>query len=85
MADYRLRAYRRFPQKRMLQIVIYLKETNSEEVYKTTFELEETLHIFSNGFPAYLLCAGLFFEARNVSSRDMLPDSDAEDGLYVLP
>ncbi|MGF1677091.1 MAG: Rpn family recombination-promoting nuclease/putative transposase [Rivularia sp. (in: cyanobacteria)] len=46
MADYRLRGYRRFPQKRMLQVVIYLKQTNSEEVYKTTFELEETLHRF---------------------------------------
>lgn len=46
MADYRLRAYRRFPNKRMLQVVIYLKETNSEEVYKTTFELEQTIHRF---------------------------------------
>ncbi|MGD1871638.1 MAG: Rpn family recombination-promoting nuclease/putative transposase [Mastigocoleus sp.] len=46
MTDYRLRVYRRFPEKRMRQVVIYLKETNSEEVYKTTFELEETLHRF---------------------------------------
>ncbi|MEA5597678.1 Rpn family recombination-promoting nuclease/putative transposase [Rivularia sp. UHCC 0363] len=46
MADYRLRGYRRFPQKRMRQVVIYLRKTNSEEVYKTTFELEETLHRF---------------------------------------
>ncbi len=46
MADYRLRGYRRFPDKRMRQVVIYLKKTNSEEVYKTTFELEETLHRF---------------------------------------
>ena len=46
MADYRLRGYRRFPNKRMHQVVINLKETNSEVVYKTTFELEETLHRF---------------------------------------
>ncbi|MGB3652819.1 MAG: Rpn family recombination-promoting nuclease/putative transposase [Rivularia sp. (in: cyanobacteria)] len=46
MADYRLRGYRRFPNKRMLQVVIYLKETNSQEVYKTTFELEQTIHRF---------------------------------------
>ncbi|MEM7555108.1 MAG: Rpn family recombination-promoting nuclease/putative transposase [Cyanobacteria bacterium P01_A01_bin.84] len=46
MTDYRLRVYRRFPEKRMRQVVIYLKETNSEEVFKNTFELEETLHRF---------------------------------------
>lgn len=46
MTDYRLRGYRRFPEKRMLQVIIYLKKTNSEEVYKTTFELEQTIHRF---------------------------------------
>ncbi|MGB7378078.1 MAG: Rpn family recombination-promoting nuclease/putative transposase [Rivularia sp. (in: cyanobacteria)] len=46
MTDYRLRGYRRFPEKRMLQVVIYLKKSNSEEVYKTTFELEQTIHRF---------------------------------------
>ena len=46
MTDYRLRVYRRFPDKKMRQVVIYLKQTNSEEVYKTKFELEETTHRF---------------------------------------
>ncbi len=46
MTDYRLRVYRRFPDKKMRQVVIYLKKTNSEEVYKSKFELEETIHRF---------------------------------------
>jgi predicted transposase YdaD len=40
MADYRLRVYRRFPEKRMLQVVIYLKPTTSELVYQTTFNIQ---------------------------------------------
>ena len=46
MTDYRLRVYRRFPDKKMRQVVIYLKQTSSEEVYKTKFELEDTTHRF---------------------------------------
>jgi predicted transposase/invertase (TIGR01784 family) len=30
MADYRLRVYRRFPRKRMVQVVLYLRQTTSE-------------------------------------------------------
>ncbi|MEM6353224.1 MAG: Rpn family recombination-promoting nuclease/putative transposase [Cyanobacteria bacterium P01_D01_bin.14] len=39
MADYRLRVYRRFPQKAMRQIVIYLQPSQSAAVYQTTFEI----------------------------------------------
>jgi predicted transposase/invertase (TIGR01784 family) len=46
MIDYRIRAYRKFPTKRMRQIVIYLKKTTSELVNQTTFEIENTLHRF---------------------------------------
>lgn len=46
MIDYRLRVYRRFPQKRMRQVVIYLQQTNSELVQQTTFTLEDTFHRF---------------------------------------
>jgi predicted transposase/invertase (TIGR01784 family) len=46
MADYRLRGHRRFPAKRMQQTVIYLRPTNSELVYQTTFRLERTIHEF---------------------------------------
>lgn len=46
MIDYRLRVYRRFPQKRMRQVVIYLQQSNSELVQQTTFTLEDTFHRF---------------------------------------
>ncbi|MEH2325366.1 MAG: Rpn family recombination-promoting nuclease/putative transposase [Nostoc sp.] len=46
MTDYRLRVYRRFPQKRMHQVVIYLQPTTSELVQQTTFVLENTRHEF---------------------------------------
>jgi predicted transposase/invertase (TIGR01784 family) len=39
MADYRLRVYRKFPTKRMVQVVIYLRQTDSELVYQTNFVL----------------------------------------------
>jgi predicted transposase/invertase (TIGR01784 family) len=38
-ADYRLRGYRRYPNKRMRQIVVYLRPTRSSRVYETTFEI----------------------------------------------
>jgi predicted transposase/invertase (TIGR01784 family) len=33
LADYRLRIYRKFPNKTIHQVVIYLRETQSERVY----------------------------------------------------
>ena len=42
MADYRLRVYRRFPHKRMKQVVIYLTPSQSELVYQTAFEIAGT-------------------------------------------
>jgi predicted transposase/invertase (TIGR01784 family) len=39
LADYRLRIYRRFPNKQVRQIVIYLKLTNSELVHQNVFEI----------------------------------------------
>ena len=46
MSDYRLRGYRKFPHKRMRQIVIYLKPSDSDLVYQTEFVLENSLHRF---------------------------------------
>ena len=46
MADYRLRVYRRFPQKQMKQVVIYLTPSNSDYVYQTAFEIPGTRHEF---------------------------------------
>jgi len=46
MLDYRIRVYRRFPQKKMHQVVIYLKQTNSDLVQQNTFILTRTRHEF---------------------------------------
>jgi predicted transposase/invertase (TIGR01784 family) len=39
MANYRLRGFRRYPYKRMRQIVVYLRPTKSPQVYQTQFEI----------------------------------------------
>jgi len=44
MLDYRVRVHRRFPNKTMHQVVIYLKETGSPLVYQDIFHLGETRH-----------------------------------------
>jgi predicted transposase YdaD len=46
MADYRLRVFRRFPEKQMRQVVIYLTRSNSDLVYQTSFEIPGTRHEF---------------------------------------
>ncbi|MEG3440286.1 Rpn family recombination-promoting nuclease/putative transposase [Pannus brasiliensis CCIBt3594] len=46
MADYRLRVYRRYPDRRMEQVVIYLKPSRSELVYWQSFEIPGTRHEF---------------------------------------
>ena len=44
MLDYRMRVYRRFPNKTMHQVVIYLKPTKSALVYQDSFQVGETTH-----------------------------------------
>jgi predicted transposase/invertase (TIGR01784 family) len=39
LADYRLRLHRKFPDKIIHQVVLYLRETASERVYQTYFEI----------------------------------------------
>ena len=46
MLDYRVRGYRRYKDKPMRQVVIYLKPTTSELVHQTSFVLEQTHHEF---------------------------------------
>lgn len=46
MLDYRTRVYRRFPDKEMRQVVIYLKKTNSDLVQQTAFAIPNTRHEF---------------------------------------
>jgi predicted transposase/invertase (TIGR01784 family) len=46
LLDYRVRMYRRDLTKPMRQVVIYLKQTESELVYQTSFTMERTRHEF---------------------------------------
>ncbi len=46
LLDYRVRVYRRYPNKRMKQVVIYLKSSNSRLVYQNSFSLPGTRHEF---------------------------------------
>ncbi|MCC5625567.1 Rpn family recombination-promoting nuclease/putative transposase, partial [Nostoc sp. CHAB 5715] len=46
MLDYRVRVYRRYPDKRMRQVVVYLQPTRSDRVRQTSFSLERTRHEF---------------------------------------
>ena len=46
MLDYRVRGYRRYPQKTMRQVLIYLRSSPSPLVYQDQFELENTSHRF---------------------------------------
>ena len=46
MTDYRLRAHRKFPQKEMHQVVVYLQLTGSPLVQETSFNLSKTRHEF---------------------------------------
>jgi predicted transposase/invertase (TIGR01784 family) len=39
LADYRLRIHRRFPHKRIHQVVIYLRKTTSKKVYQDYFQI----------------------------------------------
>lgn len=47
MADYRLRLYRKFPEKEIHQVVIYLSPSQSPLVYKTTFSAGTMNHEFN--------------------------------------
>ena len=46
MLDYRVRGYRKYPNKNMRQVVIYLKQTGSELVHQTSFTMARTRHEF---------------------------------------
>ena len=46
MLDYRVRGKRRYENKTMRQVVIYLKPTTSELVYQTAYVMERTRHEF---------------------------------------
>ncbi len=46
MADYALRIYRKFPDRQLVQVVIYLRKTTSSHVYETRFAANNFVHEF---------------------------------------
>ncbi len=47
MADYRLRLYRKFPERQIYQVVIYLSPSQSPLVHETTFNIGRLNHAFN--------------------------------------
>jgi predicted transposase/invertase (TIGR01784 family) len=80
MVDYRIRAYRKFPDKRMRQIVIYLRETSSELVYQTTFEIENTRHQFEV-IRLWEQPAAIFLESAGLYPFASLAQSDEPESI----
>ncbi len=46
MADYALRIYRKFPDRQLVQVVIYLRKTTSTKVYEARFAANNFVHEF---------------------------------------
>ena len=46
MADYNLRIYRKYPNNRLVQVVVYLRKTTSPAVYCTAFQANRLIHEF---------------------------------------
>jgi predicted transposase/invertase (TIGR01784 family) len=45
-ADYSLRIFRKYPDQQLIQVVIYLRQTNSPEVYRTNFRANSLTNEF---------------------------------------
>jgi predicted transposase/invertase (TIGR01784 family) len=80
MIDYRVRAYRKFPTKRMRQIVIYLRKTTSELVYQTTFEIENTRHQFEV-IRLWEQPASIFLESQGLYPFASLAQTDEPESI----
>jgi predicted transposase/invertase (TIGR01784 family) len=80
MIDYRVRAYRKFPNKRMRQIVIYLRKTTSELVYQTTFEIENTRHQFEV-IRLWEQPASIFLESQGLYPFASLAQTDEPESI----
>lgn len=80
MTDYRLRAYRKFPHKRMKQVVVYLTRTQSDLVYETVFELENTRHQFE-AIRLWEQPASIFLEAQGLYPFAILAQTDEPETI----
>jgi predicted transposase/invertase (TIGR01784 family) len=80
MTDYRLRAYRKFPHKRMKQVVVYLTRTQSDLVYETVFELENTRHQFE-AIRLWEQPASIFLESQGLYPFAILAQTDEPETI----
>ncbi len=75
MIDYRLRVYRRFPQKQMRQFVIYLQPTSSNLVQQNVFTLEKTRHEFEV-IPLWQQPTSIFLQSTGLLPFAVLSQTD---------
>jgi predicted transposase/invertase (TIGR01784 family) len=80
MTDYRLRAYRKLPHKRMKQVVVYLTRTQSDLVYETVFELENTRHEF-DVIRLWEQPASIFLESEGLYPFAILAQTDDPESI----
>lgn len=81
MADYRLRIYRRYPEKSMHQVVIYLRPTNSPLVQQNVFTIPGTTHEFQV-IRLWEESANLFFQSPGLLPFAVL--GQGEDKTSIL-
>ncbi|GAP98883.1 Rpn family recombination-promoting nuclease/putative transposase [Leptolyngbya sp. NIES-2104] len=80
MLDYRVRGQRRFKDKPMRQVVIYLKPTNSELVYQTSYVLGRTRHEF-DVIRLWEESASLFLQYPGLLPFATLGQSESPEGM----
>lgn len=81
MLDYRVRVYRKYPDKTMRQVVIYLKQTGSDLVHQNRFTMERTHHEF-DVIRLWEQPASLFLQYRGLTPFATLGETiDAEATL----
>lgn len=80
MLDYRVRGQRRYKDKPMRQVVIYLKRTTSERVYQTCYELERTRHEF-DVIRLWEQPASLFLQYPGLLPFATLGQSESPEGM----
>jgi predicted transposase/invertase (TIGR01784 family) len=78
LADYRLRIFRRFPNKQVRQIVIYLNLTTSELVHQTAFVIPGTRHEFEV-IRLWEQPTDIFFEAVGLLPLAVLSNTQDKD------
>lgn len=92
MADYALRVFRRFPHKRLVQVVVYLRPTDSELVQQTSFTANRLSHEFDvvrlweQPTELFFQCPGLLpYAALSQASNRAAVLRDVATAIEALP